>query len=261
LSAVDAVLVIRKDQQSNNAKQKHKQSPPPQQQQQQQQPATPAILTDTTVDWRDEAQVQAIAQPYLLSHDEMRILGFPMPPAWTLSPVQSDDDACDGGAGDAMSDLSSFTDTLPSMDEALSLLESLAPVDGLGAGFVMTLPPREHASAVADKRYKVVAVDCEMVTTSAKRLELARVTVIDARGKVVLDTFVKPYNPIVDYNTKYSGYGCVAGHPSIDFTASVIDRNHSQHAGLCGYPAGASAGIFPSSDGSADGAHRPLPRE
>ncbi len=34
---------------------------------------------------------------------------------------------------------------------------------------------------------------------------LARCSIIDYSGKVVMDTFVKPRHPVVDYRTKYSG--------------------------------------------------------
>lgn len=47
-------------------------------------------------------------------------------------------------------------------------------------------------------------MDCEMVTTT-KGLELARVSLVDYNFEPVFDSFVKPTNPIINYNTRYSG--------------------------------------------------------
>ncbi|EDL89271.1 REX1, RNA exonuclease 1 homolog (S. cerevisiae), isoform CRA_f [Rattus norvegicus] len=63
-------------------------------------------------------------------------------------------------------------------------------------GFVRTfqkeLPEDAHAG--------VFALDCEMSYTTYG-LELTRVTVVDTDMQVVYDTFVKPDNAVVDYNT------------------------------------------------------------
>ena len=48
---------------------------------------------------------------------------------------------------------------------------------------------------------KVFAMDCEMCYTT-RGIELTRVTVIDDTGDTVYETFVKPDNKILDFNTR-----------------------------------------------------------
>lgn len=52
-----------------------------------------------------------------------------------------------------------------------------------------------------------VALDCEMVGVGYKgsRSALARVTIVNWHGFVVLDTYVRPKEPVVDYRTWVSG--------------------------------------------------------
>uniref|UniRef100_A0A3P9C8H6 RNA exonuclease 1 homolog n=1 Tax=Maylandia zebra TaxID=106582 RepID=A0A3P9C8H6_9CICH len=50
----------------------------------------------------------------------------------------------------------------------------------------------------------VYSLDCEMCYT-VHGLELSRVTVVNSSLEVVYDTFVKPENEVIDYNTRFSG--------------------------------------------------------
>jgi len=66
-------------------------------------------------------------------------------------------------------------------------------------GYVST----ENWSNEENKR-KVFALDCEMCYTT-QGLELTRLTVVDYKLDQIVDLFIKPKNPIVDYNTRFSG--------------------------------------------------------
>ncbi|XP_012601123.2 RNA exonuclease 1 homolog [Microcebus murinus] len=67
-------------------------------------------------------------------------------------------------------------------------------------GFVKTF----EKELSEDAHPGIFALDCEMSYTTYG-LELTRVTVVNTEMQVVYDTFVKPDNEIVDYNTRFSG--------------------------------------------------------
>lgn len=51
------------------------------------------------------------------------------------------------------------------------------------------------------EKHEVLAFDCELVYTTAG-MSLARLTVLDESGKVIMDQHVKPKASVVDYNTR-----------------------------------------------------------
>ena len=52
--------------------------------------------------------------------------------------------------------------------------------------------------------HNIVALKCEMVYTSGG-MEVAKVSLVDPEGSVLVDTYVKPTNTIRDLNTSFSG--------------------------------------------------------
>ncbi|KAJ3662818.1 hypothetical protein Zmor_007144 [Zophobas morio] len=68
-------------------------------------------------------------------------------------------------------------------------------------GFQTTMKPESDDDP---RNYAVYALDCEMCYT-IKGLELTRVTIVDSDCKTVYESLVKPLNPIIDYNTTFSG--------------------------------------------------------
>ncbi|TYZ63494.1 hypothetical protein PybrP1_006662 [[Pythium] brassicae (nom. inval.)] len=70
------------------------------------------------------------------------------------------------------------------------------------AAFLATLPLVAGETRAPEQL--LLALDCEMCKTT-KGVELARLTLVDSNEKVLIDEFVRPTNPIVDYCTPYSG--------------------------------------------------------
>ncbi|CAL8248163.1 unnamed protein product [Merluccius merluccius] len=67
-------------------------------------------------------------------------------------------------------------------------------------GFVSSQPREDSKEGCPG----VYSLDCEMCYTT-HGLELSRVTVVNSGLQVVYDTFVKPDNEVVDFNTRFSG--------------------------------------------------------
>lgn len=67
-------------------------------------------------------------------------------------------------------------------------------------GYVETIDKPERNP----NRHGIFALDCEMCYTTLG-LELTRVTVVNYKQDVVYESLVKPENPVLDYNSKFSG--------------------------------------------------------
>lgn len=77
-----------------------------------------------------------------------------------------------------------------------------AGLNGPYEGFVRT--KRRPGPMPHDGNTGVYAIDCEMCFTGCG-LELAKVSIIRSDGNLFYESFVRPDNVIVDYNTRFSG--------------------------------------------------------
>ncbi|KAK8723670.1 hypothetical protein OTU49_011488, partial [Cherax quadricarinatus] len=81
-------------------------------------------------------------------------------------------------------------------------------------GYVRTLPKEIKGNDPG-----VYALDCEMCYTTGGN-ELTRVTVINVEGNTVYEHLVKPENPIIDYNTRFSG---ITEGDMVDVKTTILD--------------------------------------
>ena len=73
-------------------------------------------------------------------------------------------------------------------------------------GYDEFMPPPPPSDGPSPCFVDAVALDCEMVMARSAGSVLARATLVRApTGEVLIDTYVKPQEEVVDYVTKYSG--------------------------------------------------------
>ncbi|KAM9956819.1 hypothetical protein ACTFIR_003553 [Dictyostelium discoideum] len=72
---------------------------------------------------------------------------------------------------------------------------------------------------------EMLAIDCEMCRTEGGQLELTRISIVNEQKKVILNEFVLPEKPIIDYLTQYSGI-------TADTLKNVTNRLPDIHAKL-----------------------------
>lgn len=56
-------------------------------------------------------------------------------------------------------------------------------------------------------KHSPIALDCEMVGVGPNGRDhmLARVSIVNEKGEIVMDKYVKPTEPVIDYRTRFSG--------------------------------------------------------
>lgn len=69
-------------------------------------------------------------------------------------------------------------------------------------GFTKTRTQRNRNQS--DGNHGVYGIDGEMLFTT-QGMQLCKITVVGIDGKLVYETLVQPEDPIVDYNTRFSG--------------------------------------------------------
>lgn len=137
-------------------------------------------------------------ESYILTVTQLRENGFPVPsPAKDGMILEAPDRSktCSPSLGRVDGEI-----VLPSDEEAESLIKSMAWLPDL-EGHVQTQLFLDTGDEAGGAKSRMFGLDCEMCITEAGQ-ELTRVTLVDAKHEVLLDEFVKPDNPIVDYVTR-----------------------------------------------------------
>ncbi|XP_056425225.1 apoptosis-enhancing nuclease [Hyla sarda] len=118
---------------------------------------------------------------------------------------------CPQGAEDILSEkLDEINATLGALPPKATMSSVCSPPCDYDSGLSMAgSSPSSRASSPVSwlKPGKCVAVDCEMVGTGpgGRISELARCSVINYRGDVIYDKYIKPELPVMDYRTRWSG--------------------------------------------------------
>ncbi|KAF2225468.1 hypothetical protein BDZ85DRAFT_66892 [Elsinoe ampelina] len=125
---------------------------------------------------------------YVMTRGELLENGFAVHPAHLATQSERDIELARRHKA-VQSSADGWVDLLP---ELASPLDGAAPDHDIEAGSIL-------------QGRRVLLMDCEMVSTVTDRFALARISLVDWDGAVVLDELVKPPDPVKDYLTPYSG--------------------------------------------------------
>ncbi|XP_069019504.1 apoptosis-enhancing nuclease [Embiotoca jacksoni] len=101
-------------------------------------------------------------------------------------------------------------ESAPKAADHRTLLTSLGDRWEVDSGFSSEASPPvsgRSSPCLSSRPTTVVALDCEMVGTGpgGRCSELARCSVLDYRGNVLYDKYVRPCQPVTDFRTRWSG--------------------------------------------------------
>lgn len=141
----------------------------------------------------DEPSAVLAMETYLLTPQELKENGFPLPDApneSNISPAEQDEALITRFKGDI---------ALPTKDDAENILSSLPELTGM-QGYVQT-QPLSGGDGEDMTGPRMFGLDCEMCMTE-EGSELTRVTLVNSEHEVIMDELVKPENRIIDYATR-----------------------------------------------------------
>ena len=87
-----------------------------------------------------------------------------------------------------------------------------------------------YTTPIGTKSQSYVGVDCEMVSTENDTNSLARVSIVNMNGEVLLDMFVKPESKVINYRTFVTGIrprhlNSAKSHPEVRKKVKEILKN------------------------------------
>lgn len=89
--------------------------------------------------------------------------------------------------------------------EPADLLLTRAELEAEGYPLAGAGGAASFAEGPAEQRARLRAIDCEMVEVEGGASALARVSIVDEAGDVLLDELVRPSQAVTDYRTQFSG--------------------------------------------------------